>query len=121
LTGQDSTGSLSLRVAGDASQITTARSFAGSVGRVLDMNDGQRHDLRLAVSEIATAAIRAGLMELRFVVEFDSGAPVMRLEIEGDPPSFPSETSQLLGALFDKSEWSEAQPWLIRLVVDDDE
>jgi hypothetical protein len=121
LTGQDSTGSLSLRVPADAAQITTARSFAGSVGRVLDMNDGQRHDLRLAVSEIATAAIGAGLMELRFVVEFNSGAPVMRLEIEGDPPSFPAETSQLLGALFDKSEWSEAQPWLIRLVVDDGE
>lgn len=114
-------GSLSLRVAGDAAQIATARSFAGSVGRVLAMNEGQRHDLRLAVSEIATAAIRAGLMELQFVVEFESGAPVMRLEIEGDPPSFPSETSQLLGALFEKSEWSEAQPWLIRLVVDDGE
>ena len=121
LTGQGSTGPLSLRVAGDAAQIATARSFAGSVGRVLDMNEGQRHDLRLAVSEIATAAIRAGMMELQFVVEFISGAPVMRLEIEGAPPSFPSETSQLLGALFDKSEWSEAQPWLIRLVVDDAE
>jgi hypothetical protein len=112
-------GSLSLRVAGDAAQLTTARSFAGSVGRVLDMDDEQRHDLRLAVSEIATAAIKAGLDELRFVVEFDSGAPVLRLVIEGDPPPIPSETSRLLGALFDKAEWSEEQPWLIRLAVAD--
>lgn len=119
MTGQDSTGSLSLHVAGDAAHLTTARSFAGSVGRVLNMNDEQRHDLRLAVSEIATAAIMAGLIELRFVVEFDSGVPVLRLDIEGDPPPIPPETSQLLGALFDKSEWSEAQPWLIRLVVED--
>ena len=71
------------------------------------------------MSEIATAAIKAGLIELQFVVEFGGGAPVLRLEMEADPPpSFPSETSQLLGALFDESEWSEAEPWLIRLQID---
>jgi hypothetical protein len=85
------------------------------------MNDSQRQDLRLAVSEIATAAIKAGLLELKFVVEFDAGAPVLRLQMDGDSPSFPSETSELFGALFDESEWSIAEPWLIRLVVDDND
>jgi hypothetical protein len=39
--------------------------------------------------------------------------------MDGDPPSFPSETSEVFGALFVDSEWSVAEPWLIRLVVDD--
>ena len=111
------TGPLILRIAGDAANLTTARSFVGSIGRVLGLDDGHRHDLRLAVSELATMAITSGSKELTFAVDLSGQTPVLRLDIDR-PPSIPPHLSQLLGALLEESSWSPAEPWAIRLVVD---
>ena len=111
------TGPLILRIAGDAANLATARSFVGSIGRVLGLDDGHRHDLRLAVSELATMAISSGSKELTLKVDLDGQTPVLRLNIDG-APTLPPHLSEFLGALFDKSSWSAAEPWTIRLVVD---
>ena len=111
------TGPLILRIAGDAANLTTARSFVGSIGRVLGLDDGHRHDLRLAVSELATMAITSGSKELTLEVRFDGQTPVLRLSIDGIS-SAPPHLYEFLGALLDESAWSAAEPWAIRLVVD---
>jgi hypothetical protein len=111
------TAPLTLRIAGEAANLTTARSFVGSIGRVLGMDDGPRHDLRLAVSELATVAIASGSAELTIEVDLDDQTPVLRMKIDGMPP-VPPHLHQLLGALLDESSWSVAEPWAIRLVVD---
>ena len=112
------TGPLTLRIGGDAANLTTARSFVGSLGRVLGMDDVHRHDLRLAVSELATIAISSGSTELTLEVDFDGATPVLRLDMDGSP-SIPPQTSELLGAMFEESSWSADRPWAIRLIVDD--
>jgi hypothetical protein len=110
------TGPLSLRIAGDPVHLSTARSFAGSVGRVLGMADSERHDLRLAISELATTAIKAGAEDLSLIVDFTEEKTVFLLQAEGGlPPSIPRETSDLLAALFDGSIWSAREPWVIRM------
>jgi hypothetical protein len=113
------TGPLTLRITGDPRHLSTARSFVGSVARVLGVDDERRHDLRLAVSELATAAISSGSMELSLTVDIDGDVPVLRLATDGTaPPPVPAHTSELLGAIFDDSVWSSADPWVIRLVSD---
>lgn len=107
-------GSLSLRIAGDPVHLTTARSFAGAIARVLDVDEGTRQDVRLAVSELATLLIRSGAPEVRILAEVDSSPPCLRLQAEGIIPPIPSETSQLLGAI-GKGVWSTDQPWVVRL------
>jgi hypothetical protein len=115
------TGPLSLRISGDPVHLSTARSFAGSVGRVLGMHDSERHDLRLAISELATTAIKAGVADLSLIVDFDRETTLFRLQAEKDlPASVPPETSDLLGALFDSSAWSARDPWVIRMRLDQD-
>ena len=111
------TGPLILRIAGDAANLTTARSFVGSIGRVLGMDDGRRHDLRLAVSELATVAITSGSKELTLEVDLDGQTPVVRLNVDGTPP-VPPHLAELLGALLDGASWTAAEPWAIRLVAD---
>jgi len=113
-------GPLSLRIPSDPVHLTTARSFAGAIGRVLGMDEGQRQDLRLAVSELVSVAIGAGLVDLSIVAELVGNAPVLRVKTEGFPPSIPPETSDLLGAMFSDGIWSANEPWLIRLAVPDD-
>ena len=80
------------------------------------MGDSQRHDLRLAISELATSAIRAGAADLSLIVDFDGETTVFRLQADGDLPlSIPEETSDLLGAIYDRSTWSSLEPWVIRI------
>ena len=113
------TGPLTLRIGRDPRHLSTARSFAGSVGRVLGLDDEQRHDLRLAVSELATAAINAGTKDLSVIVDLDGRTPRLRLTFDGNSvPSIPPPISELLAAMFDDSVWSSTEPWVIRLVVD---
>lgn len=110
------TGPLSLRIAGDPVHLSTARSFAGSVGRVLGLADSERHDLRLAISELATTAIKAGVADLSLIVDFTEETTVFQLQAEGGlPHSIPQDTSDLLAALFDGSTWSAREPWVIRV------
>ena len=110
---------MTLRITGDPRHLSTARSFVGSVARVLGLDDERRHDLRLAVSELATAAISSGSTELSLTMDLDGDLPVLRLATDGSsPPPVPAHTSQLLGAIFDDSVWSAAEPWVIRLVSD---
>ena len=108
------TGTLSLRFAGDPLHLTTARSFAGSIARVLDLDEGSRHDIRLAVSELVTLAISAGASDLTLVAELDSDTPLLRLRSDAPLPSIPAETSDLLRAL-GHSVWSSDDPWVIRM------
>jgi len=108
------TGSLSLHIAGDPVHLTTARSFAGSIARVLGLDEQTRQDIRLAVSELATVLIRSGAAELRVLAEVETEMPLLRLETDGTPPSIPWETSELLAAI-GGAVWSIDQPWVIRL------
>ncbi|MGZ8786323.1 MAG: ATP-binding protein [Acidimicrobiia bacterium] len=107
-------GPLSLRIAGDPDHLATARSFAGSIARVLGLDERHRQDIRLAVSELATVLIRSGVSEVRFVAEADDNKPLLRLQTNGSMPSIPSETSGLLTAI-GNAVWSTEQPWVIRL------
>lgn len=111
-------GPLSLRIAGDPVHLTTARSFAGSIARVLSLDENRRHDIRLAISELLTVAIKSELAELSVTAELDTGTPLLRLRAEGTLPSIPSETAELLGAI-DGPIWSLGEPWVIRLAVAD--
>ena len=108
------TGPLSLRIGGDPVHLTTARSFAGSIARVLGFDEGSRHDIRLAVSELVTIAIRSGQSGVALVVDLDSETPLLRLEANDTLPSVPRETSELLSAI-DGPIWSVDEPWVIRL------
>lgn len=105
---------MSLRIAGDPVQLTTARAFAGSIARVMGVDDDGRQDIRLAVSELATLLIRAGTHEIRVVAEIDTDIPLLRLETEGRPPPIPQETTELLSAI-GGALWSIDQPWVIHL------
>ena len=107
-------GPLSLRIAGDPVHLTTARSFAGSIARVMGVDDERRQDIRLAVSELATLLIRSGAQEVRVVAEVDTDRPLLRLEIEGTLPPIPVETSELLTAI-GGAVWSIDLPWVIHL------
>lgn len=107
-------GSLSLRIVGDPVHLTTARSFAGAIARVLDLDEKTRHDIRLAVSELATLLITAGVPEVRILAEIDSEVPLLRLQADGTTPPIPAETSELLTAI-GKGFWSVDQPWVVRL------
>jgi hypothetical protein len=107
-------GSLSLRIVGDPVHLTTARSFAGAIARVLDLDEKTRHDLRLAVSELATVLIRAGAPEVRILAEVDSDPPLLRLQADGATPPLPAETAGLLTAL-GGGFWSNDQPWVLSL------
>lgn len=107
-------GSLSLRIVGDPVHLTTARSFAGAIARVLDLDEKSRHDVRLAVSELATVLISSGVQEVRILAEVDTSTPLLRLVVDGDAPPIPPETSELLTAI-GSAFWSRDQPWLIRL------
>ena len=107
-------GSLSLRIVGDPFHLTTARSFAGAIARVLDLDEKRRHDIRLAVSELATLLIRSGVPEVRILAEIETSTPLLRLLADGTPPSIPAETSELLTAI-GSAFWSIDQPWVIRL------
>ncbi len=111
-------GPLSLRIAGDPVHLTTARSFAGSIGRVLSLDEDRRQDIRLAISELLTVAIKSKLTELSVTAELDTGTPLLRLQAEGALPSIPLETSELLGAM-EGPIWSLGEPWVIRLAVAD--
>jgi anti-sigma regulatory factor (Ser/Thr protein kinase) len=107
-------GPLSLRIAGDPVHLTTARSFAGSIARVIGVDDARRQDIRLAVSELATLLISSGTQEVRVVAEVDTDRPLLRVETEGTLPSIPLETSELLTAL-GGAVWSIDQPWVVQL------
>ena len=107
-------GPLSLRIAGDPIHLTTARSFAGSIARVLDLDDERRQDIRLAVSELATVLIGSGTREVEVVAEIDADPPLLRLRTNGTMPPIPPETSELLTAI-GGAVWSVEQPWVIRL------
>ena len=107
-------GSLSLRIVGDPVHLTTARSFAGAIARVLDLDEKARHDVRLAVSELATLLIRSGMSEVRILAEVNTSLPLLRLEVDGGAPPIPAETSELLTAI-GRAFWSKDQPWVIRL------
>ena len=107
-------GSLSLRIVGDPVHLTTARSFAGAIARVLDLDEKSRHDIRLAVSELATLLIRSGVPEVTILAEVDSDPPLLRLRADGPTPPIPSETSELLTAI-GRTLWSVDQPWVVRL------
>lgn len=107
-------GTLSLRFAGEPRHLTTARSFAGSIARVLGLDEGSRQDIRLAVSELVTVAITAGVSGLTVVAELDADTPMLRLETDATLPPIPAETSDLLGAM-GRSVWSIDAPWVIRM------
>ncbi len=108
-------GSLSLRIVGDPVHLTTARSFAGAIARVLDLDEKTRHDLRLAVSELATLLIKSGVPEVMILAEVDSDTPLLRLHADGTtPPAIPAETAGLLKAI-GRGFWSIDQPWVVRL------
>lgn len=107
-------GPLSLRIAGDPIHLTTARSFAGSIARVLGLDERLRQDIRLAVSELATVLITSGVPEVRVVAEVNANVPLLRLQTDGTMPSIPSDTSELLSAI-GGAVWSRDQPWVIRL------
>lgn len=107
-------GSLSLRIVGDPVHLTTARSFAGAIARVLGLDEKTRHDIRLAVSELATLLIRSGVPEVRILAEVDTSTPLLRLQADGAIPPIPTETSELLTAI-GGAVWSSDQPWVIRL------
>jgi hypothetical protein len=107
-------GLLSLRIAGDPLHLTTARSFAGSIARVLGLDEGSRQDIRLVVSELVTVLIRSGLPEVTVVAEVDTDAPLLHLQTDGTLPPIPSETAELLTAL-GGAVWSIDQPWVVRL------
>jgi hypothetical protein len=107
-------GSLSLRIVGDPVHLTTARSFAGAIARVLGLDEEARHDIRLAVSELATLLIRSGAPEVRILAEVDTCRPLLRLGADGTLPPIPTETSELLTAI-GGAVWSIDQPWVIRL------
>ena len=107
-------GSLSLRIVGDPVHLTTARTFAGAIARVLDLDERTRHDIRLAVSELATLLIRAGVAEVRILAEVDTRTPLLRLQGDGTLPPIPPETSELLTAI-GSAVWSIDQPWVVRL------
>jgi hypothetical protein len=108
------TGPVSLRIGGDPVHLTTARSFAGSMARVLGLDEGRRHDIRLAVSELVTIAIRSGLSGVTLVVDLDTGAALLRIEANDTLPVVPRDTSDLLKAI-DGDIWSIDEPWVIRL------
>jgi hypothetical protein len=108
------TGPVSLRIGGDPVHLATARSFAGSMARVLGLDEGRRHDIRLAVSELVTIAISAGLSRVALVVDLDDGAPLLRFEADDTLPAVPREASDLLTAI-DGDIWSVDEPWVIRL------
>jgi hypothetical protein len=108
------TGPLSLRIAGDPVHLSTARSFAGSIARVLGLGEGSRQEIRLAVSELVTVAIRSGQSGLTVVAELDTETPLLRLQTDGALPSVPEETSELLSAI-GGAIWSVDEPWVIRL------
>jgi hypothetical protein len=107
-------GSLSLRIVGDPIHLTTARSFAGAIARVLDLDEGTRYDIRLAVSELATLLIRSGVPEVRILAEIDIPTPLLRVQADGSTPPIPAETSELLTAI-GSAVWSIDQPWVVRL------
>ena len=107
-------GSLSLRIVGDPVHLTTARSFAGAIARVLDLDEKTRHDIRLAVSELATLLISSGVPEVRILAEIDSGAPLLRFISAGPTPPIPAATADLLTAI-GRVSWSSEQPWVIRV------
>jgi hypothetical protein len=108
------TGSLSLRIVGDPVHLTTARSFAGAIARVLGLDEKARYDIRLAVSELATLLITSGVPEVRILAEVDTPTPLLRLQADGTIPPIPVETSELLAAI-GGAVWSIDQPWVIRL------
>ncbi|HUP15266.1 MAG TPA: hypothetical protein VM848_04365 [Acidimicrobiia bacterium] len=107
-------GLLSLRIVGDPIHLTTARSFAGAIARVLDLDERTRHDIRLAVSELATLLIRSGVPEVTILAEVDTPTPLLRLQADGTIPPIPAETSELLTAI-GSGVWSIDQPWVVRL------
>ncbi|HKY47197.1 MAG TPA: hypothetical protein VJQ79_04345 [Acidimicrobiia bacterium] len=107
-------GSLSLRIVGDPVHLTTARSYAGAIARVLDLDEKTRHDIRLAVSELATLLIRSGVPEVTILAEVDSDTPLLRLQAHGTTPPIPAETAGLLTAI-GRGLWSIDQPWVVRL------
>lgn len=107
-------GALSLRIAGGADHLSTARSFAGSIARVLGLDEGLRQDIRLAVSELATVLITSGVPEVRVVAEVGANLLLLRVQADGAMPSIPSDTSELLTAI-GGDVWSTDQPWVIRL------
>jgi hypothetical protein len=107
-------GSLSLRIVGDPVHLTTVRSFAGAIARVLGLDEKSRHDIRLAVSELATLLISSGVQEVRVLAEVDTPKPLLRLQADGTVPPIPAETSQLLTAI-GAAFWSSDEPWVIRL------
>jgi hypothetical protein len=107
-------GSLSLRIAGDPIHLTTARSFAGAIARVLGLDERNRQDIRLAVSELATLLIRSGVREVTILAEVDTRTPLLRLHADSTIPPVPAETSELLTAI-GSGVWSIDQPWVVRL------
>jgi len=107
-------GSLSLPIVGDPLHLTTARSFAGAIARVLDLDERSRHDIRLAVSELATVLISSGVPEVRILAEIDTSTPLLRLLADATSTPIPPETSELLAAI-GSDVWSIDQPWVIRL------
>jgi hypothetical protein len=107
-------GSLSLRIAGDPIHLTTARSFAGAIARVLGLDERTRHDIRLAVSELATLLIMSGVPEVRILAEVGTRSPLLSLQADGTTPPIPAETSELLTAI-GRGVWSIDQPWVVRL------
>ena len=81
---------------------------------MLDLVERARHDIRLAVSELATVLIQSGAPEVRVLAEVDTRTPLLRLQADGTLPPIPAETSELLTAI-GSGVWSINQPWVVRL------
>jgi hypothetical protein len=106
---------LSLRIPADPTSIATARSFAGSIARVLGVSDTLRHDLRLAVSELITLAIVGGADHITMTAESEGPGAALRIATNSLMPTVPPETSALLGVILVSSIWSDRDPWVIRI------
>ena len=112
---------LSLRVPGTPEHLTILRSFAGALGRVLGATSSEIDDLKLAVTELATAALpvapaspRQVGTELTLEVFDGSDGPYLRVG-GSSSPSLSAATRELLARLYQARGWIAEDPWLIRL------
>lgn len=64
---------LALRTGSDPADVATARTFAAAIGRTVGLDDDSIDNLRMAVSEVASAVVELGLGPIDMNVEVGDG------------------------------------------------
>jgi hypothetical protein len=106
----------SIAVPGSADHLRVLRLFVGGVGRQAGLDDDRVADLKIAVSELAAAAVLAGAETVHLVVEHRDDSLTVTLPASPVTSTDGLDPIEVAGAVLDGT--IEVRDGLVRLTVE---